>query len=106
MGYTENNPMENKLISSTIDGTICFLLCVDVWNGDSLILPKVCSIRAESCSRSEISAALYKCAFPMGPPKASSSVPEVKNTSSAIKFAVQGGIVRVLICALIANTIV
>lgn len=42
----------------------------------------------------------------MGPPKASSSVPEVKNTSSAIKFAAQGGIVRVLICALIANTIV
>lgn len=24
MKYTENNPLENKLTSSTLDGTVCF----------------------------------------------------------------------------------
>jgi len=85
MGYTENNLKENKLISSTIEVTRGFLLHLSVWTRNSLILPKIYSVREESCSYNKVEQH-FTNTRPIGPPKALSALPELRNTSSAIKL--------------------
>lgn len=105
MGYTGDNPVENELISSIIDQQFVFFY-MWMFGTDSFDFTKSVFSYSSKLFPQGISATLNKYACPMGPPKALSSLPELKNTSSAIKFAVQEGIVCVLICALIANTVV
>lgn len=103
----ENNLKENNLISSTIEETHGFLLCLSVWSRNSLILPKIYSVREESCSYNKLDQHFINRHISLfWGTKSTECTPRAQKYQQCNKIVVQGGLVCVLICALIASSMV